>query len=581
MKSELEDISFHDEKEFEERSDNIKDDDLSIWNIENDHFLNIQKKLIGAGAKLIGGPRGTGKTHQIRIVYQQCIMNVKTNNKPVAIFSSFGKYFFLEPLLSKAPNAIQIFHTWVLCKIADGYFKYIKDSQLDTNEFINAEEIITEQNVIDFIDKAEKLNSSSLLQHQLITEISISKVINLLEALAIKLNKPRVVLLLDDAALTFTPDYLVEFFDIFRSFKTKIIAPKASVYPGTTQYGPRFHIGQDAELVNCWMSVMDSNYIAFMESLIEKRFSSYTIGVSKDILDIFEYCSFGIPRAFISLLRNYRGINTTTTQAKFNQTIADQVEFIESEYKSIAQKMPQYKGVIDAGFYFFKKVIDDLKEENKGLQNVKIIHIGVDEKSIKDIRLSERMLRFLIEAGLLFEDTSVKHGSQGEGNLREYRRFIPHLLFLVDNRTFSRSRGFNTVEILNNIRSENKKHPLRRTISSILNIENIEKLKLNLPSCRTCGTPRLTEEQRFCHICGSELIRQSAFENCMQISIDELPITEKMKGKIKSELKITQIGQIIILQDPGTELQKIHYVGPKKSEKIYRLTLELVEEFLA
>jgi hypothetical protein len=97
----------------------------------------------------------------MRLAYQQCLSNIKNVNKPIAIFSSFGKYFFLEPLLSKAPNAIQIFHTWVLCKVADGYFKFIKDAQLDINQFISSEEVITELNVLDFIDKAEKLNSSS------------------------------------------------------------------------------------------------------------------------------------------------------------------------------------------------------------------------------------------------------------------------------------------------------------------------------------------------------------------------------------------------------------------------------------
>jgi hypothetical protein len=541
----------------------------------------FQKKLIGTGAKLIVGPRGTGKTHQMRLAYQQCLSNIKNVNKPIAIFSSFGKYFFLEPLLSKAPNAIQIFHTWVLCKVADGYFKFIKDAQLDINQFISSEEVITELNVLDFIDKAEKLNSSSLLQHQLITEISISKVINMLEEIAIKLNKPRVVLLLDDAALTFTPDYLIEFFDIFRSLKTKLIAPKASVYPGTTQYGPRFHVGQDAELVNCWMSVMDSKYIDFMNSLIEKRFRSYTSGISKDILDIFQFCSFGIPRAFISLLRNYMSINTTTTQARFNKTIADQVKFIETEYQSISQKMPQYQGVIDAGTFFFKRITEELKEENKLLESIKNIYVGIDDSSIKSIRLSDRMIRFLIEAGLLFEDTSVKHGSHGEGTSREYRRFIPHLIFLVENRTFSKTQGFSTAEILRNLRAKDKKQPLRRGIASILNADNLSKLKLDLPPCKVCGTPRLTEEQRFCHNCGSELVKQSAFEKCMSISINQLPISDKMKHKINVDLKISQIGQLIILQDPGTELQKIHYVGPKKSEKIYRLTLALVEEFLA
>ena len=78
-------MDISDEKEFEERSDNIENDDLTIWNIENAHFLNIQKKLKGAGAKLLVGPRGTGKTHQMRIVYQDSTMNHGLLAKPTCI----------------------------------------------------------------------------------------------------------------------------------------------------------------------------------------------------------------------------------------------------------------------------------------------------------------------------------------------------------------------------------------------------------------------------------------------------------------------------------------------------------------
>lgn len=44
-------------------------------------------------------------------------------------------------------------------------------------------------------------------------------------------KRKRAILLLDDAALTLTKEYMIEFFDVFRSLKTISISPKASVYP--------------------------------------------------------------------------------------------------------------------------------------------------------------------------------------------------------------------------------------------------------------------------------------------------------------------------------------------------------------
>jgi hypothetical protein len=568
-----------DEKEFEERSDNIENSDLAIWNIENDHFLNIQKKLRSAGAKLLVGPRGTGKTHQMRIVYQDSVANPSLHSKPICIFTSFGKYYYLEPLLVKSPNAIQIFHTWVLCKIIDGIYRYCDDIGYKDIEQLS-EEHIPLRLITDFISKAEKLSPSELMSHQLISDLSISKVVSLLENLAVKLGKSRVILLLDDAAITFTPEYLVEFFDIFRSLKSKIIAPKASVYPGTTQYGPRFHVGHDAEMVNCWLSVTDETYLTFMNSLIERRFAQYATNVPREILDILQYASFGIPRAFISLLRNYSSSKDATVQATFNRTISEQSKYIKAEYDSIKLKMPQYKGVIEAGVYFFEKIIVDLKEENKILVDEKNIYIGIEEDSIKGVHLSERMIRFLNEAGLLYEDTPVRHGAHSAGENREYRRYIPHILFLLLERTFSKGRGFSAAEILKNLRAKSKKHPLRRKIDTILNEENKDKLKLEVPPCPKCKTPRLSEEQKFCHICGTELVKQSAFESCMNINIDELPIPDWQKSKIHQELKINNIGELISKPDPGVELRKIRNIGIKRSENIHKTALVLVDEFL-
>ena len=63
----------YDENNYEERADYIFDDDIAKWNVEIPFYITIQAKLIEKGAKLIIGPRGTGKTHQMRIAYNSCL----------------------------------------------------------------------------------------------------------------------------------------------------------------------------------------------------------------------------------------------------------------------------------------------------------------------------------------------------------------------------------------------------------------------------------------------------------------------------------------------------------------------------
>lgn len=571
--------NIRDEKEFEERSDYIDDSNLEIWNVSNDHFNMIQQKLIGVGAKLLVGPRGTGKTHQMKIAHLSCI---KSKDKPLSIFVSFSKYYHLEPYLTKAPNAIQIFHTWVLCKIILSSYTLLEEMKLEVPLFTEENNQFSKDNISVFVSKAEKLSASQITSDPLISNLSISTVLNTLENLAAKLKRKRVILMLDDAALSLTPDYLVEFFDIVRSLKTKNISPKASVYPGTTQYSPRFHVGQDAEMVQCWLSVEDNTYSAFMNTLIAKRFAEYTDGINTEIIEIFKYASFGVPRAFISMLRNFKTTGKSrTTQAQYNFVIEQQAKFLESEYQSIAQKLIQYKSIIKTGYDLFKKIIEEIRRDNLTQINTKNIVLGIPSDDIASIKLMSRMFRFLIEAGLLYEDISVRHGSdKNTGERREYRRFIPHLLFLIQNRTFNKTQGTGFSETVKNIQLPARKQPMRRSISNLLTEENRNRIDLDLPPCQSCKVPRLNVEQRFCHNCGKELINQSAFEQCMKISVDMLPITSWQKKKVK-ENKLNTVGDFMALQDPGTELRKIHQVGQKRSQRIYYEVLKTVDEFLA
>ena len=82
-----------------------------------------------------------------------------------------------------------------------------------------------------------------------------------------------------------------------------------------------------------------------------------------------------------------------------------------------------------------------------------------------------------------------------------------HLLFLLQNRTFSAGRGFNVESTVAKLQLQNEKHPLRRNVTSILDKETIDSLHLDSLPCQNCGTQRIDENQRFCHNCRQNLCR--------------------------------------------------------------------------
>ena len=209
-----------DNREFEERADYIDFNDLINWTVETSFFEKIQRKIIERGAKLIVGPRGTGKTHQFRHAYYKCLND---NSKPLPLYISFGKYYHLEPLLFKSANALNVFHTWILAKIANEIIEVSKKLKINlTPYFIELNIEINE--IVDFIQSAEKnlINSNNDV---LISKLSIQRITTIIDELLKHSKRKRCILLLDDAALTLTPDYMVEFFDVFRSLKTQNISP--------------------------------------------------------------------------------------------------------------------------------------------------------------------------------------------------------------------------------------------------------------------------------------------------------------------------------------------------------------------
>lgn len=550
--------------EFEERADYLPLEIISKWSPDSKHFRDIQRKLTQVGAKLLIGPRGAGKTHYMRHAYQSCLND---KNLPLPLYISFNHYLRLETYIHETSNAIEIFHAWVLAKIV---LACNEDYRVFLFNQITIEEI--EQFVIDI----EKQNYKS--EHDnIITHLNIDSIKNLIDTCANKKNRKRSVLFFDDAALTLTKEYMVEFFDIFRSIKTARISPKASVYPGTTQYGPRFHVGQDAEPVMIWQEVDQNDYVSFMQELVKERFHKI-IDIDNEINLLLIYASFGIPRAYINLVRAYSESSLKTKQAKFNSVIEERCKYLNDEYMSIIDKLPQYNVYIKSGWNIFYKIVAEIKDINHtnirkdGLNYKKTVLVGIEDLNSDKI---ERVFSFLIEAGLLYELSSTSHGVG-----RTLRRFTPHYAFLIKEKVFSISRGFNATNLAKILTSPSEKHPLRRTLFSLITKLDFEAISLTLPNCSNCGAKRLANNQKFCHQCGSQLIDESAFRLCMRKNLLELPLTDFQMSVIK-QTNFKTVEDVISSKNTATEFMKVKQVAQKRAAMLEFKVRTWVNEFLA
>lgn len=558
------DLDLLDSFEFEERADYIPEDLLVSWSPQNKHFDSIQRKLTQVGAKLLIGPRGAGKTHYMRHAFSTC---KKNDSMPLPLYVSFNHYLRLETYLHEASNAIDIFHSWVLAKIVLACY----------NEYgISSEhECLQSEYLEKFISDIEKQQYSD--EHNpIILTLSIEVTQKIIESCITRENRKRAVLFLDDAALTLTKEYMVEFFDVFRSIKTSRISPKASVYPGTTQYGPRFHLGQDAEPVFIWQDVEQPEYSEFMNSLLQERFSQ-DIDIDQDINNLLIYASFGIPRAYINLIRAYQENKGRSKQSKFNSIIEERCKYLYDEYRSIIDKLPQYENYIETGWVLFLQIVQELKVINHvslrkdGANYKKTVTVGIDDLTTDKM---ERIASFLIEAGLLYETSSISHGPD-----RKLRRFIPHYAYLFNNKVFTLSKGFNAGQLSAVVRSASEKHPLRKKIATLLTKDAIDSITLKLPNCSQCGTRRLSDTQKFCHECGTQLIDESSFRICMRKKLVELPLSAFQK-RVISETPFVTVEDVLSSKNTAAEFMKVKRVAQKRADLINSKIQAWVNEFL-
>jgi len=561
-------IDEDDDDAVEYRADHIELDELERITAETEFYSGVVKKLMSRGSKVIVGPRGVGKTHHMRIAYKKCI---SSTNKPLPIYVSFSKYLRLEPLKNQSAIAIQFFHCWILCKILTGLKATLVSLSLPDDQLPVLSAELEWKQVSKFCDQIEK--QQKLDWHDdLLESISVSFVTATIERFISTVNRKHCVLLCDDAALVLTQDYMIEFMDVFRALKSVKISPKASVYPNT-EFGPRFHLGHDAEPVSCWPSLLDDGYENLFDEIYKKRFK-HEIG--DNVKSCFIYASFGVPRAFINLVNQFNTSNGTE-QKRVNTVIERQAKLITDEYLSQANKQPQFKEYVQAGNALLEEIVKEISLENKKAlkHNEKQIILGIKQGAPS--RNIDIIIRFLEETGLLQKETTVKHGDN-----RIYDRYIPHFTLLIEEGAFQVGRSGYVSTFKDSISCKRKKHPLRKKSFHEFDKTGIlDGVSLDLPKCSNCDQPRISENQKFCMNCGVELINRSTFETLIETEVENLPLTDWQKAKIKDETKVKTIGDIVMHTNPGQELMKAKGIGKYKASKVISDATKWMDEYLS
>lgn len=562
---------------FEERADHVEETVIKSGTATGDQFDEVVRALNARGLVLLAGPRGCGKTHLMRYAWLECLEN---KDRPFSVYTSLNRYLSLEPWSRARTDALALFHSWVLARILEGAqetFRRISGSEdYDVGTEFGAEP----GQLTALVKSLERNFELDVAGEQFHRSLSVEAVKRVLVDLAQRSGRTRIVLLLDDAALTLSSTFMTEFLDILRVIKSPDIAPKCSIYPGTTVFGTRFHADHEGRTVSAWAAVDNSGYSAMMHTIAERRYPDGLKTITPEASTLLQYAAFGIPRAYLTLLRSVQAAKPTRSNLTsiVTRVIRDHRDNRIREFRSLGEKVVEFKTLIRVGERFFDGVVAAMTHRNEELKakREKATVLGIEADDFDP--LSSRMIDLLAEAGLLYKEEDVSHGRD-----RQYRRFTPHLAALIAARAFSvGERGTSLGSIVEFIQRPNEKHPVRRKFTTVFNAQGIsETLKLDLPPCQNCQTPRSNEKQKFCHNCGNKLVDELIYNRIMAMEINGVPgLTPFLISKLQSA-NIRTVGALRALQDPGTELRKIHAIAQARSGQILAKVEAFVDEMMS
>lgn len=558
------------EENFIEQAEYIRADKFLELAIDHPEEGVIVKKLMGGGAKLLVGPRGCGKsTLMLKAFYT---MLNQSDPQSLPVYVNFKLALKLEPFYVKGANAPYWFKKWLILKIFQA-----------TNQTFEAAKNITAPDGFPsnrVISKLVSLLEANEADNDKFEVFTLEFLVDFLERAVNENALVRCVLLIDDAAHSFSEKQQQDFFDFFRALKSRLISPKAAIYPGVTSHSPSFHVGHDAEQIDAWIKPVGRDYEIFMVSMAEKRFAGTNINVvSRNVDDILflAYSAFGIPRGFLGMLRAiynspaaYITNEGTLSKSKVLQLARSGRDMSHAVYESLPAKMPSYKSYVENGSRIYQALLSKVKTYNSTKEiGSQALQFGIHSPIGADF---EKVFGFLQYSGLIMPAGTTLRGIKGS-----FEIFDLHLGDLVADNIIVGRRTKSSTQFLEAIRSTKHQAWPRLTEAAILESTGIatKDFQLSLPQCHACGAPRSNPEARFCSSCGAQLKPSSTYETLVQRDISVLPLSPRILKRIKENSHMRKVSDILI-DSSREQLRGIKYIGEVRARKIVGLAEEYV-----
>lgn len=545
---------------FEERAENLSQEELRGWTVLSEVERQIVGKLTGPGAKLISGPRGSGKSTLLKFAY----FELTKSRAALPIYVNYSKALALEPLFHTHADALILFRQWVLAKILFGLRETLKlwgfvEDTGTASEIDRATSYIQslETGVIPSGDAISLTPSSLSIRLQTFAEAN---------------SLPRTVLLLDDAAHAFSVKQQREFFEVFRELRSREIAAKAAIYPGVTSFSPSFQIGHEAEVVEAWFRPDRPNYLATMRQIANARFADFVAKLGEDAdeyIAVLALAAFGLPRGFVGLISDVDDATSTLSGIRRHilNSIETHADVVRTVFTNVADRLPRFKNYIEVGKKFETAARGSIRQFNRNkLIARKTGTIGLAEPIPDEF---DRVLRFMEYAGLIRRIEDLSKGVKGN-----YRRYLLHYACLISGNALYLGKNYKIEQIVKALHLPKAHVLVKARAQTLLGANFLQNCTLALPPCPRCGTQRVSEDQKFCMSCGNELRAASVYLELLKADVSKLPLPPKKIQALQNG-GVYKVQQILTdekqrFRKPGT------WIGPVWAKRITTVAEEFV-----
>jgi len=517
----------------------------------------------------------------------------------LAAFISFEDSLKVERL--KVTNAAEYnpFLQWTMAKILKALLDKVLLLRIDKEEKENASlinnlgkvfgvkyEISTYKNLLeDYIDVIEiaqyrtsddikkfasqKLDANTEDMFKAMNNPTIFK--KFLEKFCKDNNLCRLVFLFDEAAHTLSEQQQEDFFSFMKGLRSPKIACKAAVYPGISSYGKDFDYGHDARILSLDRKPEDKEtYFNFFKEILKKRISEDEIwkefNKNQNVLESLIIACFGNPRHLFLLVDDIGQVKQK--KKDLPKIIKDYVEQnLWKYYLGLEKRLERFKVPVETGYNFITSVvIPDLRKQNNEWRKKESLQLSVyfaiENEIFDDLK---DMIGILIYSGILSD-----RGQQSIGQNKYGKVYAVNTAVCMSENVIREDRktGGTFKEEINKLVRQRVKIYYKGTPEIIKMTAKL--VKGIILKCPNCGQER-QRKWKLCPFCTKSYPEEeSLYERLRQHPIDYLPISERLKERVK--VKFSTVGQILDASEE--EVDEIYYVGTVRVKIIKTAAIE-------